>query len=328
MCKILIGILFVFSSLFCACDNTLDGLAPYKEIPVVYAILNSADSVHYIKINKAFLGAGDAKEFAKERDSLYLPYDLDVELIGSKDNSIKQRITCAVVKVSKEIGLFNAADEVYVTPVVQLDSSLTYTLEIRNQASQQLLCSASAKVIGNFKLAYPDASLVLYSQGKYSATTLSWLMPENAFRYDLELLVSYSESNKITGAMVYKTVSLPLVKGASASGVKNQEQSFTFKGELIYTKLALTLKADSNVVRKLDRDFRYKYSLAGDNLDKYLSLNEPLLTLSDVKPEYTNIKNGLGIFSSRFNKYVKAYLNDASYQELLHGSYTEKLNFE
>lgn len=311
-----------------ACDNTLNVIAPYKETPVVYALLNKADSVQYIKINKTFLGQGDAFVFAQQADSLYLPYAIDVKLLGSKNDQIVQTITCSSVNVPKETGVFNAAEMVYVTPKIKLDSTLSYTLEVRNKASQKLICSGVTAIIGDFKLLYPSAIINLYQNAKYAINTISWLAPENAFRYDLDLLISYKEMNKTTQVVVDKSAVLRLVRGATLSGVKNKEQSFTFSGKDIYVKIGLALKVDTNLVRQLNRNVIYSYSLAAADLDKYLSLSEPVLTLSDVKPEYGNIKNGLGLFSSRYNKYVKVYLDEVSYNQLLVDPFTAKLNFQ
>ena len=55
-----------------SCDNDLDIIAEWKDISVVYGILNAQDSVHYVKLNKAFLGQGDVYDMAQEFDSLAL----------------------------------------------------------------------------------------------------------------------------------------------------------------------------------------------------------------------------------------------------------------
>src|SRR5678815_3303460 len=48
--------LLSFSSiLFSGCSTDLDPNADYKEVMVIYSILNQTDTVHYAKVNKAFL---------------------------------------------------------------------------------------------------------------------------------------------------------------------------------------------------------------------------------------------------------------------------------
>src|SRR5688500_15096167 len=58
---------------FNSCRNDLELNAPYKEIPSIYAVLNPRDAQHVIRINKVFLGEGDANQMAKVADSVNYP---------------------------------------------------------------------------------------------------------------------------------------------------------------------------------------------------------------------------------------------------------------
>src|SRR6185503_4661650 len=65
--------LLVFGSitiLFNSCKNDLNILAPYKESASVYALLNPQEKRQYIRINKIFLGEGDAYVMAQVTDSV------------------------------------------------------------------------------------------------------------------------------------------------------------------------------------------------------------------------------------------------------------------
>ncbi|MFN3874859.1 MAG: hypothetical protein ACK4L7_02980, partial [Flavobacteriales bacterium] len=55
-------------SLLGACSTELDVNEPYKDISIVYGLLNQRDSLHFVKINKAFLGEGNALDMARVRD--------------------------------------------------------------------------------------------------------------------------------------------------------------------------------------------------------------------------------------------------------------------
>ena len=57
------------ASLLTACSTELDINEPYKDITIVYGLLNQKDSVHFVKVNKAFLGTGNALDLAQVRDS-------------------------------------------------------------------------------------------------------------------------------------------------------------------------------------------------------------------------------------------------------------------
>jgi hypothetical protein len=49
---------------FTSCSTDLDVAAPYKENTVVYALLDKGTTIQFVKINKAFLGPGNALVYA------------------------------------------------------------------------------------------------------------------------------------------------------------------------------------------------------------------------------------------------------------------------
>lgn len=66
---------------FTTCKNDLKLNAPYKEIPSIYAVFCPQDKLHIIRVNKVFLGEGDANVMAKVADSVNYPAgDLSISL--------------------------------------------------------------------------------------------------------------------------------------------------------------------------------------------------------------------------------------------------------
>ena len=64
-----------------SCNNTLKVNAPYTEIPTIYAVLNPQEAIQMIRVNKVFLGEGNANEMAQVADSInYQAGDLAVTL--------------------------------------------------------------------------------------------------------------------------------------------------------------------------------------------------------------------------------------------------------
>jgi len=54
-----------------SCNEKIDLIGDYKETAVVYGLLDQSDSLHYIKITRAFIGPGNAVNIAKIPDSSY-----------------------------------------------------------------------------------------------------------------------------------------------------------------------------------------------------------------------------------------------------------------
>ncbi|MFM7666698.1 MAG: hypothetical protein ACKO7D_00755, partial [Bacteroidota bacterium] len=54
-----------------SCNEKINYIGEFKETAVVYGLLDHADSLHYIKINRAFIGPGNALDIAQIPDSNY-----------------------------------------------------------------------------------------------------------------------------------------------------------------------------------------------------------------------------------------------------------------
>src|SRR5687768_6827809 len=114
--------LFVVVLFFASCKNDLELTAPYKEIPTIYAVLNPQDPVQTIRINKVFLGEGDANVMAKVHDSVnYGPGELTVTLdrflngaqSDASPNLRTIRFTESVINTAE--GAFHTSQRVYMT---------------------------------------------------------------------------------------------------------------------------------------------------------------------------------------------------------------------
>ena len=75
MQKIKKYLFFIFISLglvvLNSCNEKVKLVGNFQETAVVYGLLDQADSLHYIKINRAFIGPGNALEIAQIPDSSY-----------------------------------------------------------------------------------------------------------------------------------------------------------------------------------------------------------------------------------------------------------------
>src|SRR5436190_4337103 len=81
MLKKLLLVFYLITIAFAGCKNDLEINAPYKEMPSVYALISPNEKTHVIRINKVFLGEGDANVMAKVADSINYPQgELEVSL--------------------------------------------------------------------------------------------------------------------------------------------------------------------------------------------------------------------------------------------------------
>ena len=102
-------LLSAFVLLFSSCKNDFDVIDDYKETTIVYSLLNFKDTSQYIRIQKAFLGEGNAYLMAQQSDSIY-PDTSDFIVTLQKINNgtaIDSFIRFSpVTGIQKEEGLF------------------------------------------------------------------------------------------------------------------------------------------------------------------------------------------------------------------------------
>lgn len=116
--------------------------------------------------------------------------------------------------------------------------------------------------------------------------------------------------------------------------------------EQIYSRIGSEVPVEANVTRKIGKadgasgdpfpndghtqDFDVFVRIAGEELFEYIDINNPNNSgvLQD-KPVYTNINNGLGVFSSRteYGFLGKLYLSTESYDEMVGGTSTSGRGF-
>ena len=85
---------------------------------------------------------------------------------------------------------------------------------------------------------------------------------------------------------------------------------------------------DPNVIRVPD-SVEYIFTVASEELSNYIEVTNPSNTIVQEKPIYTNISNGIGIFSSRTDNTIfsprKLRLSDRTYDSLVDGTVTGNL---
>ena len=104
-----VGVAITMATLLMGCNNDLDLFSVYKEIPVVTAILDVADSVHYVRIERAFVNPQtNALTISQDPDSLYYPDILEVTITAQNSGNklTAERIDGAAHGLIKDPGGF------------------------------------------------------------------------------------------------------------------------------------------------------------------------------------------------------------------------------
>ena len=293
-------ILCVFAIFFASCETGFDVNAKWKETTVVYGLLDASKDTQYIKINKAYLGEDDAIMMAQYSDSInFNPNDLEVIIykLGLYDTLMS--ITLDTTIIDKEDGLFAVDNNIIYKAIMPngfLMNNSRYAISIKNLdsgnevgADTELINDFSFKNFNSaYKFGFYNSSLA--DSSKFLSKTIEWNKSENGEIYQLDILFNYLE-NGDTNTLVWSQ-SLEVFSGSNSMQSK-------IEGIKFFNFLSQNL-VDDNVSIRQFLDIDLVMTLGTENLNTYLKVNEPMTGIVQQRPQFTNINNGIGIFSSRY----------------------------
>ncbi|PIE87318.1 MAG: hypothetical protein CSA03_00755, partial [Bacteroidetes bacterium] len=95
-----------------SCKEDIDLIGEFEETAIVYGILDKADSVHMIKVNRAFIGPGNSIEIAGIPDSNY--FDNVLVTVEERVQGVLQRswtLMDTLIDNKDENGIFYAPEQ-------------------------------------------------------------------------------------------------------------------------------------------------------------------------------------------------------------------------
>ena len=304
--KKLLAVIAIFLLLFISCDTDFNVNADWEEVTVVFGLLDQSQDTQYIRINKAFLGNQDAYQMASVSDSLnYSREDLEVKIqrvkYSGSDLNVLDEVVLDDTVMYKDEGVFASDDNLVY--FFKTDNFLVedkkFLLTITNLSTGQVV-SSETNLIHDLSLMSsfnnPAYKMGFYNQsGDFSATTIEWTHAQNAAIYEVTMFLNYTEYGQDT---IVKTISkvFPIIPYSGSS-----EMSQKINGEEFFNFIANAVEGNGNVNRRVN-NIDLLFSAGTTELQTYINLNQPPTGIVQERPVFTNIDNGIGIFSSRYNK--------------------------
>ncbi|MCX6271121.1 MAG: hypothetical protein NTU44_07875 [Bacteroidetes bacterium] len=310
----------LFFSMSCSTDFDING--KWEDITIVYGLLNQDDSISYVKINKAFLGDGDVLTMAQMRDSCEYPYPMQVRLEEWSNKTLAGIIYFDTTTVNnKESGQFYSPSQTLYKAVTYhlLNLESTYKIVVVNPKTGKIITGQTVLVYP-FEVTKPRPSEKTKDFSLEGVSAVEWNSAKNGRRYQLMIRFNYKELPVSGGNdTVFKSVDwlFPSYKSTNING--GEEMRLTYSNPFFYELIKSKITANPNLKRFVGKkghsetDFgaiEFIFSVASDELSTYLDVYEPSNGLIQEKPDYTNIENGLGIFSSRSQVFRTFKLND------------------
>jgi len=303
------------SGLF-SCEDDFNILDEYQDVTIVYGLLNP-DSTTYIKINKAFLGEDNALVMAKVEDSSIYKKKLHVTIEGWQNNEVRQTIQLDTITINnKEDGIFYHPDQLLYFTDEQLNSDFTYKLKV--VVNENKTVAAETGLIGNFSIIRPIAAYeyINFLTNENIMNYFEFMSPANGNRFDALIRFNYKEKSLGQDTIKrYFNWGLGTIIADNIDG--NREFRLGYKPVSFYSLCEQNIPYDDaakeqEVVYREPVSVDFIISIANEEFNTYMEVNGTSSGIIQVKPEYTNINNGLGLFASRYNKkMVKLLHNEA-----------------
>lgn len=322
--KALFALLFV--SVFISCHNKLEILAPYKESVAVYGLLNQDDSVNYVRVQRVFLGEGNALVMAQNPDSCYYkPGDIKVSLqriingnVVSVDNpaSSAMEIVLTETMVTTQTGVFNPNQLLFRTNHALYEDS-KYKLLIHNNKTGADFSSGLVSLLGSYanQLTFGQQQSVITPSyafvnivPSYGGTVVcKFGSAQNSGVCGLGLRFYYTEYPN-TGPVTSKYVDIDLGIQYPVTSNAGEEIDRSFMGDGMINSLKDAIGINTNMNHRTADSIHFILNGAGPDLALYNQV-AGTTTLSQEKPSYTNIQGGVGIFSARRGYTVRKRLS-------------------
>jgi hypothetical protein len=336
-------VLFACTCLLASCSEDFQITAPYKPVTIIYGLMNTSDTAHYIRIQKAFLDEnGDARVMAKVADSNYFE-SLEVhmkemdgsnvrfdEILGRVDLNMEG---APLYPYRKDSGVFfNTPNWAYKT-TRYMNPAYRYRLVVMNKQTGQV-DSAETGIIdnssGGFRVTEFAFGFVVHFPAIFDRSNflLNVTVPANAQVFEGMIRFHYVDKDA-NGQQTDRTVDWTFASAQKTEGSQSLILSVPERSFYSFLKSSIP-DAPGNVTRYMDTAEVFVWASSPD-FATYQQINgaQGGLTADQIKPIYTNIKGKdvYGLFTSRANRFRAAGIDDISLDSLIKSPSTKGLNF-
>lgn len=333
-------------TMFNACSTDVELYADYKDIPVVYGLIDALQDTNFVRINRAFSSSNDnpidANEVALISDSCNYPGKLNAYLLEYKNTygneyTLTGRAPIILDTITirdKEPGIFYSPyQKVYYTTEFfrENTSNARYKYRLMIHKDNDTISGETSLVGGSEFRILPDM-VNFRSTPSDNTAKITFKAAENAVFYDIKMVFHYREKH----GDVVEEKQVHWNFGSKTTDELSYEDGVYFVSygvNSLFYLLAEAIGGDTvvnanhpNVQRYFDeRPIDIMIAAGGSELYNYIQVNS-VSGYSQTVPDYTNIKGGYGVFSSRVNKIKHVKLSGRAQTDLYekHWGFTQQ----
>jgi hypothetical protein len=287
-----------------SCSEEIDLTAPYKETSAIYGLLNANDSIQYIRVSKAFLGDGNVYVMAQQQDSVTYGDILQVYLQRLVNGVVRDSFPLTRVEsIPKDSGSFYYPGQVYyqLNHLVN-DPSSFYRLTVFNTLTGYTARSAT-QIIPDIAM-YPQSPLYFNTDADFATPlpiTYKFTASANSSVFDMDILFRFREIDA-SGSISYDSVIIPFNERFAAP---MELVEFQYYRPDFFVALGQSIPVKPGVTRRVDqlqngkKAVEFRFYCGTEELYTYYQVTQPSGGIVQERPLFTNIDNGVGLFTSR-----------------------------
>lgn len=322
-------LVFAIILILSSCSKDFNLYADYKEIPVVYGLLDANADTNYIKITRAFYPLNeDATQIAMNPDSSNYPGKLDVRLTEyCNDDSIRQIILDTITIGNKVPGTFYAPKQkLYYTaePLRKNSKNERYQYQLSIVLPDKVLVTTTNMVGSNgFKVKSLAAN---FSQEYFGVNRpLEYYPAINATSYEVTMSFTFKEQRYPGGDSIPRTMHWHIGRFSNDylyyHFIDDSYFKVTYRPERFYGELIEFLGSDTAVpgLTRFIGDYPVEITVAaaGEELTQYMEWNSIGNYGTVSGNDFTLIDGGVGVFSSRMTTKCRVRLAGTTVPELV-----------
>lgn len=318
-------ILAVLASGFMAsCETAIDINTGNQDVPIVYCVLNSADSFQYVRIQKTYLIDQAALENPPQQDSMLFTGEIVVTMERWSGGKVMETIRFAPTnEVPKDSGFFPYQKNILYKAKAKIVPKQIYRLYIYLGSKEKVLFAEAAS-LGSLIVIDPlpltQRKISLYEGTNYSC---QWEPVSNAGVYQVVIRFNYSET--VGGETKLKHLDWPQI--FASPGTAEAYLSKDISGARFMHILEENLAPGGGVIRKA-KSIDFQIVSGSMEMKYYIESTTPSEGALMEKPVYSNITNGIGLFCSVSRIDINdLILSPVTIDSIAYGKYTRTLGF-
>jgi hypothetical protein len=315
---------FLASGMLASCETDIEINTANQDVPIVYCVLNSADSVQYVRIQKTYLIDQAALENPPEQDSMLFTGEIVVSMERWTGGKVAETIRFTpTMEIPKDSGFFPSEKHILYKANLKIVANQTYRLYVYVGSKEKVLY-AEASSLGKLTvidpMPLPQRKISLYSGTNY---TSRWSPVVNAGVYQVALRFNYKETTG--GLTTIKHIDWPQAFASTASNA--EYLSIDISGSRFMHILEENLPVAEGVVREVI-GMNFQVVSGSIEMRYYIESTAPSEGALMEKPVYSNITNGLGLFCTVARIDINdLQLSPVTIDSIAYGQYTRKLGF-